>query len=67
MSPEVCLKSIHSSDVFQGSLYLLKKARLTPRSQSEKAGRLEAEDWKFGDWEEDCLVLEADAGDKYVT
>ena len=58
MSPEVCLKSIHSSDVFQGSLYLLKKARLTPRSQSEKAGRLEAED---------CLVLEADAGDKYVT
>ena len=34
MSPEICLRSIHSSDVFQGSLYLFKKARLISKSQS---------------------------------
>ena len=33
ISPELCLGSIHSSDVFQGSRYLLIKARLTPKSR----------------------------------
>ena len=33
-SLETCLGSYHSSDVFQGSLYALKQARLTPKPQS---------------------------------
>ena len=37
MCPETYLKSIHSPDVFQGPLYLLKQARLTLKSQSRMA------------------------------
>ena len=37
MSPETCLRSVHSRDVFQGSLSLLKQARLIPSFLSNPA------------------------------
>lgn len=34
ISPEICLGIIQSPDVFRGSLYLVKKAKLTPKPQT---------------------------------